>query len=114
MKKLWIFILLILLSCQPDELMVVEPYPQYEMIFEETESSVTDGQEISFEILVEEKHWLIISDEETNSVVAKESFLPLTGLNTRKIYTKSLPNKKLQLTLETSLEVLKSTYIVVN
>ena len=77
MKKLWIFILLILLSCPPDELMVVEPYPQYEMIFEETESSVTDGQEISFEILVEEKHWLIISDEETNSVVTKESFLPL-------------------------------------
>ena len=114
MKKLWIFILLILLSCQPDELMVVEPYPQYEMIFEETESSITDGQEISFEILMEKKHWLIISDEETNSVVAKESFLPLAGLNTRKIYIKSLPKKKLQLTLETSLEVLKSTYIVVN
>jgi hypothetical protein len=114
MKKLWVFLLLFLFSCQPDELMVVEPYPQYEMVFEETESSVTDGQEISFEILVEEKHWLIISDEETNSVVAKESFLPLAGLNTRKIYTKSLPKKKLQLTLETSLEILKSTYIVVN
>ena len=114
MKKLWVFLLLILLSCEKDELMIVEPYPQYEMIFEETESSVTDGQEISFEILVEEKHWLIISDEEIQSVIAKESFLPLVGLNTRKIYTKSLPNKKLQLTLETSTEVLKSTYIIVN
>ena len=114
MKKLWIFILLILLSCQPDELMVVEPYPQYEMIFEETESSVTDGQEISFEILVEEKHWLIISDEETNSVVTKESFLPLAGLNTRKIYTNSLPKKRLKLTLENEVDILKSTFVIVN
>jgi len=113
MKKLWIIILLILFSCQPDELMLVEPLPQYEMIFEETESSVVDGQEISFEILQEGNHWLIISDEETNSVVAKESFTSVVGINTRKIYTKSLPKKKLQLTLETSTEVLKSTYIFI-
>ena len=94
--------------------MIVEPYPQYEMIFEETESSVTDGQEISFEILVEEKYWLIISDEETNSVVAKESFLPLVGLNTRNIYTNSLPKKKLKLTLENEVDLLKSTFVIVN
>ena len=55
MKKIWTFLLLILFSCQPDELMIVEPYPQYEMVFEVSESSVTDGQDISFEILVEEK-----------------------------------------------------------
>jgi len=114
MKKIWVYLLLILFSCQPDELMIVEPYPQYEMIFEVSESTVTDGQEISFEILVEEKYWLIISDEETNSVVAKESFLPLTGLNTRKIYTKSLPKKKLQLILFKLSDEIKSTYIVVN
>ena len=114
MKKIWVFILLILFSCQPDELMVVEPYPQYEMIFEKTESSVTDGQEISFEILVEEKYWLIISDEETNSVVAKESFLPLAGLNTRKIYTNSLPKKILKLTLENEVDILKSTFVIIN
>jgi len=114
MKKLWIFILLILLSCQKDELMIVEPYPQYEMIFEETESSVTDGQEISFEILQEGNHWLIISDEETNSVVAKESFLPFVGLNTRNIYTNSLPKKKLKLTLENEVDILKSTFVIIN
>ena len=114
MKKIWTFLLLILFSCQPDELMIVEPYPQYEMVFEVSESSVTDGQEISFEILVEEKYWLIISDEETNSVVAKESFLPLAGLNTRKIYTNSLPKKRLKLTLENQLDILKSTFVIIN
>lgn len=114
MKKLWILILLILLSCQPDELMIVEPYPQYEMVFEVSESSVTDGQEISFEILVEERYWLVITDEETKSVVAKESFLPLAGLNTRKIYTNSLPKKRLKLTLENEVDILKSTFIIVN
>jgi len=114
MKKFWIIIILALLSCEKDELMIVEPLPQYEMIFEESESSVTDGQEFSFEILIEQKYWLVITDEEIQSVIAKESFLPLAGLNTRKIYTKSLPNKKLQLTLETPTEVLKSTYIIVN
>ena len=114
MKKLWILILLILLSCQPDELMVVEPYPQYEMIFEVSESSVTDGQEISFQILVEERYWLVITDEETKSVVAKESFLPLAGLNTRKIYTNSLPKKRLKLTLESEVDILKSTFVIVD
>jgi len=39
-------------------LMIVEPLPQYEMIFEESESSVTDGQEFSFEIISEEEHHL--------------------------------------------------------
>ena len=51
MKKYLMFVMLIVFSCQPDELMVVTPLPQYEMIFEESESSVTDGQEFSFQII---------------------------------------------------------------
>ena len=114
MKKLWVFLLLILFSCQPDELMVVEPYPQYEMVFEETESSVTDGQEISFEISVEERYWLVITDEETKSVVAKQSFSPTIGINDFVLYTKALPKEKLQLQLLKLSEEIKSTFIVVN
>ena len=109
MKKLWIFILLILLSCQPDELMVVEPYPQYEMIFEETESSVTDGQEYSFEISLEEEHQLILSKD--GNVIAKESFLPTLGINTKTIYTKSLPIDLLKFELINSTGVIKTTFI---
>lgn len=112
MKKFWIIIILALLSCEKDELMIVEPLPQYEMIFEESESSVTDGQEFSFEILSEEEHQLVISKD--GSVIAKESFLPTLELNTRKIYTKSLPNDLLKLELINSSGIIKSTYIIVN
>lgn len=109
MRKYIILILFVILSCQPEELMVVEPLPQYEMIFEESESSVTDGQEFSFEITSEEEHQLVISKD--GSVIAKESFLPTLELNTRRLYTKSLPNDLLKLELINSSGVIKNTFI---
>ena len=63
MRKIVLFILLFVVSCQPDELMVVEPYPQYEMIFEESISKVIDGQEFSFEVSTTDEHTLIISTQ---------------------------------------------------
>ena len=92
MKKYIIFIVFLILSCQPDELMLIEPYPQYEMIFEESESVVTDGQEYSFEVLTEEPHQLVISKD--GNVISKEIFLPVIGINTKQIYTKSLPQER--------------------
>jgi len=113
MKKYLIFLLLIIVSCQPDELMVVEPYPQYEMIFEESMSKVIDGQEFSFEVLTQGKHELIITDKD-GSVITKESFIPIAGLNTRHLYTKTLPKGELQLSLSDSSNVVKSTSIIVD
>ena len=103
------FVMLIVFSCQPEELMIVEPLPQYEMIFEESQSSVTDGQEYSFEIVSEEEHQLVISKD--GSVITKESFLPTLGINTKTIYTKSLPNDLLKLELINSTGVIKNTLI---
>ena len=112
MRKNLIFILLILFSCQQDDLMIVEPYPQYEMIFEESISKVVDGQEFSFEVSTTEEHTLIISHQ-NNSVIAKESFTPTMGLNTRILYTKSLPKGELNLSLvNDSLEIAKTTIII--
>jgi hypothetical protein len=113
MRKILLFILLILVSCQPDELMVVEPYPQYEMIFEESMSKVVDGQEYSFEVSSTDEHMLIISHA-NNSVIAKESFTPTMGLNTKILYTKSLPKGELNLTLTLSEEEIKKTIIIVD
>lgn len=112
MRKILLFILLIVVSCQPDELMVVEPYPQYEMIFEESISNVVDGQEFSFEVSSNDEHMLIISHP-NNSVIAKESFTPTIGLNTKILYTKSLPNGELNLTLTLSEEEIEKTIIIV-
>ena len=107
-KKYIIFIVFLILSCQPDELMLIEPYPQYEMIFEESESVVTDGQEYSFEVLTEEPHQLVISKD--GNVISKEIFLPVIGINTKHIYTKSLPQERLKLELFSPSDV-KSTFI---
>ena len=102
MKKYLVFLFLILISCEKD---ILEPLPQptQEMIFEMGEVFIQDGQDISFEIITNTPHQLIITNEE-NSVVAKETFTPTLGINTRKIYTKSLGSGTytLLLTNETS------------
>ena len=112
MRKYIVLILFIILSCQPEELMIVEPLPQYEMIFEETESSVRDGQEYSFEVLTTEEHILLIT-ELNGSVISKETIIPTIGINTKIIYTKSLPKEELYLSLISSdIEIEKTTIIV--
>ena len=112
MRKILLFILLFVVSCQPDELMIVEPYPKYEMIFEESISKVVDGQEFSFEVSTTKEHTLIISHQ-NNSVIAKESFTPTMGLNTKILYTKSLPKGELNLTLTLSEEEIQKTIIII-
>ena len=111
MRKSLIFILLILFSCQKDELQIIEPYPQYEMIFEESKSKISDGQEFSFEVTLSEEHTLILSHQ-NNSIITKESFLPETGLNTRRIYINALPKGELNLILKNSVEEKRTTVIV--
>lgn len=113
MKKYLVFILIFLSSCQKDDMFIGPEEPIYEMIFESPVSKVVDGQDISFKIINEGKHWLLIIDEQTQSVISKESFLPTIGLNTRKIYTKSLPKKTLKLILQNEADILNSTSIIV-
>jgi hypothetical protein len=111
MKKYLIFLFLILISCEKD---ILEPLPQptQEMIFEMGEVFIQDGQDISFEIITNTPHQLIITNEE-NSVVAKETFTPNLGINTRKIYTKTLSKEKLKLSLEKNGEIVQETFIIV-
>ena len=111
MRK-YIIIFLILVACQPEELMEVQPLPQYEMIFEETISQVINGQEYSFEVLTTEEHILLIT-ELNGSVISKETIIPTIGINTKIIYTKSLPKEELYLSLISSdIEIEKTTIIV--
>ena len=111
MKKGFILLLLILFSCQKDEI-IIEPTPTQEMIFELSEIVVHDGQDISFEILTNEKHYLIITTKD-GSVITKETFQPELGINTRKIFTSILPKETFILSLETQTEILKQTSITV-
>jgi len=111
MRK-YIIIFLILVACQPEELMEVQPLPQYEMIFEENISQVINGQEYSFEVLTTEEHILVIT-ELNGSVVSKESIIPTIGINTKNIYTKSLPNEELYFTLNSNGVELEKTTIII-
>jgi len=111
MRK-YIIIFLILVACQPEELMEVQPLPQYEMIFEETISQVINGQEYSFEVLTTEEHILVIT-ELNGSVVSKESIIPTIGIITKNIYTKSLPNEELYFTLNSNGVELEKTTIII-
>ena len=80
------------------------------MIFEETISQVINGQEYSFEVLTTEEHILVIT-ELNGSVVSKESIIPTIGINTKNIYTKSLPNEELYFTLNSNgVELEKNNY----
>ena len=112
MKKYIILILFLIISCTPDLLDDLEPnIPREDMVFKVDESSVHDGQTIFFEIDSEVEHTLIIFDIERKSVVSKQSFTPVLGLNDFQIFTKALPKKKLQLQLFKLSDELKTTFI---
>ena len=110
MKKYLVFILMLgLISCEKE--FIEPPISQQTSIFDVQQSSVVDGQDISFEILSNEKHQLIITTLD-GSVIAKESFQPEVGINTRKIYTNSFKSGQYYLILKNVSEELKKTIII--
>ena len=111
MRKYLLIIFLFLMACEPDMVEEIPSINTTEIIFDSNEVSVTNGQDISFEVLSTTQHQLIISTQD-GSVLSKESFIPTLGLNTRKIYTKTLPKEKLVLTLQTTEEI-EEIYIII-
>lgn len=95
-----------------DELFVGSEVETYEMIFESSTSKVIDGQEFSFEVTTTEIHQLIITHQ-NGSVITKESFNPTIGLNTKTIYTNTLPKGELYLILQNETTELGKTTIIV-
>jgi hypothetical protein len=57
---------------------------------------------------------MLIISHLNNSVIAKELFTPIVGLNTKILYTKSLPKGELNLTLILSEEEIEKTIIIVD
>lgn len=112
MKKGLLLLLLILFSCQKDEIIIETPIEKFEMIFDLSDVMVQDGQDIYFEILTSEPHQLIISTQR-GSVLTKETFQPEVGINTRKVYTKTLTKETLILTLQTETETISETTIII-
>ena len=96
MKKLLI-ILLLLSSCRKVE---VQPKPPIiQDIFSVTESTVSNGGDIYFDLKAAGTYTLTMLDE-TQNVITRERINGKIGQNKLKIYTSSLPVKYLYLVLE--------------
>lgn len=113
MKKYLVFLFLILVSCQPDEIFVDSELPNYDMVFQSTISKIVDGQDISFEVITNTQHQLIITQQD-GSVITKETFTPTIGVNTHTIYTNSLPIGQYYLILKSDTEELEKTTIIID
>jgi hypothetical protein len=112
MKKLILIILLT--GCVKPELPMPEVVAK-DNIFNVTESKVTNGQSIYFDLPSAGTYTLTLIDVTTNQVISREKFIGQNGENVKKIYTNSLPKGYLYLVLKgVDGNELKKTKIIVN
>ena len=114
MRKICFILGLVLLSaCRKVEI----PLPIVETntdIFSKTQTEVTDGQIITFDLKADGVYTLTIGDSVTNQVVTRERFTGKIGENKLILYTKSLPVTYLYLLLEdgNKTQIGKTTIII--
>lgn len=99
MKKTLFIFLILLWGCSKEEL-PPQPEPiKVTKIFTVTESTVTNGQSIHFDLPSDGTYILVLTDKETGQVISKERFNGKMGENVKKIFTNSISGKYLYLTL---------------
>ena len=113
MKKIILISLILLAGCVKPELPLPDVIAK-DNIFSVSESSVSDGQSIYFDLPSAGVYTLTLIDKETGQVVSRERFTGQNGENIKKIYTKSLQSRYLYLLLEdvTKTELGKTTIII--
>lgn len=93
------------------------PTPQQPIsknIFDKTDVSVTDGQDIQFTLQTAGKYTLTLTDS-INQIVSRERFNGIIGENVRKIYIKSFTQKSLNLYLsDENNNQINKTRIIIN
>ena len=112
MKKIILISLILLVGCtKPD---IPTPTLPVEKIFSVTESKVTNGQSIHFDLPSDGVYTLTLIDKASGQVVSRERFTGKYGENVKKIYTNSIQYQYLYLLLEdvTKKEISKTTIII--
>jgi hypothetical protein len=99
MKKILFILCLGLAACKKVEVIPTPP-PENVKIFNVAQSSVTNGQEIQFDLTKHGVYTLTIGDSVTNQILTRERFNGQIGINKKKIYTNTLQIKYLYLLLE--------------
>ena len=95
MKKL--LLILLLTGCTK---ITPTPPPPNRDIFSVSQSTVSNGDEITFNLKADGVYTLTMSDSVSDQVVTRERFNGKIGENKLKIYTRTLPVKYLYLVLE--------------
>jgi hypothetical protein len=112
MKKILFILLLSFVACK--KVLVAPVELKTNNVFDAAQNTITDGQEIQFNLTKIGVYTLTIGDSTTNQVLTRERFNGQIGINKKKIYTKSLSVKYLYLLLEddSKNKVGKTTIIV--
>ena len=98
MKNLLLILLFLLVGCTKMEIEPIPP-PTTQNIFSVSESAVTDGQTIQFDLPSDGIYILTYTDVSTGQVISAEKFNGKQGKNLKKIYTKTIMPKYLYLIL---------------
>ncbi len=97
-KKILLIFVVLLVGCTKME---IEPTPPpVQKIFNVSESSVTDGQSIHFDLPSSGAYTLTLIDKKNDQVISRERFTGKMGENIKKIYTSSIQSQYLYLVLE--------------
>lgn len=98
MKKILLIFVILLWGCTKME---IEPTPPpTQKIFSVSESRVTDGQSIYFDLPSNGIYTLTLIDKVSEQVISRERFNGRMGENIKKIYTSSIQSQYLYLVLE--------------
>jgi len=113
MKKILFMLFISLVACRKVEVRP-EIKPTTADIFSVSQSTVSNGSEIMFNIKSAGKYTLTMGDSVTSQVITRERFIGKVGENKLKIYTSSLPVKYLYLLLEdeSRTQIGKTTIII--
>jgi len=111
MKKLLLILFLLIVGCKKLDTPLL---PQVTDVFSVNQSFVTDNSNISFKLDKAGIYIIKLIDKNTEQVITKEKINGKVGMNTIKIYTRTLPVKYLYLVLddESGNQVNKTTIII--
>ena len=112
MKKLSILLFLFIFSCVKN--VPPAPTPVVKDIFTTERNTVNNGSDIPFNLKSNGVYTLTISDTVSGQVITRERFTGKVGLNSMKIYTKTLSSPYLYLILQdqSGTQIGKTTIII--
>ena len=106
--------LILLIGCSESELPTPLLPQSKDEVFNVSESSVSNGQTIYFNLPSDGNYTLTLIDKSNGQVIGRERFSGKFGLNEKKIFTSSIEPKYLYLSLEdnTKKEIKKTIIIL--